>query len=429
MAEDYLIHKLANGIRLHFLKTEKFKTISLGLFIHGDLKPETAALNALLPSVLEKGCRAYPTYLTLQRELEGLYGAELSTDIIKSGERHIIAIGLEAAHDRFLGEGGDNFARSINIMGNVLGDPLLENGYFKESYVRQEKNQLVKDIKALVNDKAAYAMERCLAEMCSRENFGVYKLGRVEDYAELNPENLYEHYKKVLTQNPIDLYVIGDLDEEEIVEKASEAFSFYRGVNPEALNPAAIDFPVNGVRNIVDQLSVNQAKMVLGYRTYTPYDDPLHCPLLVYSGLLGGFPHSKLFMQVREEASLAYYIHTRLERHKGLMIIAAGINAGDYENTRRIIDLQLADMEEGRITDEELENTKSGLINQLLSRQDSPSQLISFHLDGVVGGRHYTFDQLIKGIEEVEREQISAVAKRLKLDTTYLLEPSKEEVS
>lgn len=428
MSEAYSIHYLPNGIRLLLLATKKFKTISLGLFVHQDLKSETVALNALLPSVLEQGCRKYPDYLTLQRKLENLYGSELSTDILKSGERHIIAFGLESAHDRFLGENGRLLKDTVSVLSAVVGDPLLNDGAFHKGYVNQEKNQLVKDIKALLNDKAAYAMERCLSEMCADEQFGIYKLGRIENYNNIDADMLYRHYRELLSESPIDLYVIGDLDEAEVLNTVTEAFTFPRNKSQVKLSPVDINRSVNGVRTIEEEMTVNQAKMVLGYRTYTGFDDLLHCPLLVYSGVLGGFPHSKLFMKVREEASLAYYIHTRLEKHKGLMVIAAGINAADYEKAREIINYQLEDMIEGRISTAELENTKRGLVNQLLSRQDSPTQLISFHLDGVVGSKIYTFEELIAGIEAVEINEIQEVAGRIMLDTAYLLKPRGSEV-
>jgi predicted Zn-dependent peptidase len=423
LVTEYWHHTLPNGIRLHFMPTQKFKTISIGLFIHQELKSEFAALNALLPAVLEKGCRLYPDYLTLQRRLENLFGADLSTDIIKSGERHTLAFTLEIAHDRFLGENGNLFNEGLGILSAVLTDPLLEKGAFSEKFVRQEKNQLVKDIKALLNDKATYATERCLSEMCGGERFGVFRLGKIEDYGKISSAGLYDYYRQLLARNPIDIYVVGDLEQQAVSEEIVGYFNFPREKKEVDLPQTELNNARAEVLSLEEQMAVNQAKLVLGYRTATGYKDELHCPLLVYSGILGGFPHSKLFMKVREEAGLAYYIHSRLERHKGLMLISAGINHEDYEQARAIIELQLSDMAGGKISDAELNNTKRGLINQLLSRQDSPGQLISFHLDGKIGGYNYSFEQLIKGIEAVGIKEIRAVAERIKLDTTFLLRP------
>jgi predicted Zn-dependent peptidase len=423
LQREYIMHTLPNGIRLFFLPTSKFKTISVGFFIHQELNSNLAALNALLTSVLEKGCRLYPEYLLLQRRLEQLYGAELATDIIKSGERHTLSFTLEMAHDRFIGQDSNVLADGLSILSSLITDPLLENQAFRAAYVKQEKNQLIKDIRALLNDKAAYASERCLALMCANERFGVYKLGRIEDYKTINPEDLYHYYQQVLANNPIDLYVVGDLAEEKLLEKVEAVFNFPRDGKQVVLPDTVLSQAPDQPQYFEEKMQVNQAKLVLGYRTTTGFRDDLFFPLMVYSGILGGFPHSKLFLKVREEAGLAYYINSRLERHKGLLLIAAGINYENFEQARIIIDRQLEDMTKGTISDAELDHTKRGLTNNLLSRQDSPSQLISFHLDGTIGGRNYTVTEVKEGIETVGREEIMAVAERIKLDTVYLLRP------
>ncbi len=423
MLADYSQHYLPNGIRLLFIPTKKFKTFSIGFFLHQELNQDVAALNALLPAVLEQGSRLYPDKLTLQRKLENLYGADLAADILKSGERHLQAYIFESAHDKYLGENGKLLQQGMSVLGSVLGDPLLVEGGFREDYVNQERIQLIKDIKALLNDKAAYAYERCMELMCADERFGTYKLGRIEDYDRIDAKGLYRYYREIFSSNPLDIYVIGDLHEQQVLQAAGEAFKFPRNAEPKTLPVTEIERPVEEVRHYEEEMSVNQAKMVLGFRTYTGYRDKQYCALLVYSGILGVFPHSKLFMKVREEAGLAYYVHSRLERHKGLMIISAGINSGDRQKAREIIERQLDDMAAGRISDAELANTKSGLVNRLRSQQDSPNQLISFLLDGSVGGKTYTVGELIDGIEAVGREEIKAVAEKIKLDTEYLLRP------
>jgi predicted Zn-dependent peptidase len=149
------------------------------------------------PLFLSREAGLYPEYLTLQRELEKLYGAELGTDIIKSGERHILAFTLETAHDQYLGSNGKLLQQGMGLLGSVVGDPLLVDGAFRQDYVTQEKSQLIKDIKALLNDKASYAMERCLSLMCADEPFGVFKLGRVEDYEAIESIGLYNYYREI----------------------------------------------------------------------------------------------------------------------------------------------------------------------------------------------------------------------------------------
>ena len=163
---------LPNGIRVKFIPANKFKTISIGFFLHQELREDLASMTALLPSVLERGSRSYPDRLTLRRKLEHLYGAELSTDIIKKGERHIISCSLDMVHGRYVGEEESLLQKGLSVLGSVMGEP-LEGGGFKNEYVAQEKDQLIKEIKGLINDKAHYALEKCFATMCAENVRGL----------------------------------------------------------------------------------------------------------------------------------------------------------------------------------------------------------------------------------------------------------------
>ncbi len=426
MASDNFITTLPNGIRLTFIPTAKFKTINMALFIHQELAAEKAALTALLPSVLERGSRLYPDNLSLRRALEELYGAVLSTDVHKKGERHLISCTLEMMHGKYVGEGEQMLRRGLSILGGIMGDPLVENGGFKEAYVTQEKEQLADMIRGLINDKALYAVEKCLQNMCANERFGVFKYGRLEDLAPIDPAILWRYYRGILSTNPVDLYIVGDLEVQEVEAAAGEAVRFHRGPHREGLPETEVYFEPQEVRFIEERMTVGQAKLVLGYRTNIAYSDPLYFALVMYSGILGGFPHSKLFLNVREKASLAYYAHSRLERHKGIMLIAAGIEGSNYEKARQIIEHQVEEMASGKISDIELENTRLGLINQLRAGEDSPYQFINWHLDGEVGGKQYTTAEMIRGIQEIGPEEIRAVAAKVRLDTAYLLQGEEE---
>lgn len=413
---------LANGIKLTFIPAVKFKTISLALFIHQELAAERATFTALLPSVLERGSRSYPDNLTLRRELEALYGSTLATDLLKKGERHLISCSLEMMHGKYVGEGDKMLRRGLSILGGIIGDPLVVGGGFKEEYVVQEKEQLEKTIKGLINNKSLYAVEKCVQSMCADERFGVFKYGRLEDLGQITPVSLWHYYREILSANPVELYVVGDLEAEQVEEAAREMITFSRGPQGNGLPKTEVYREPAEPSFVLEKMPVSQAKLVMGYRTNTAYDDLLYFALLLYNGILGGFPHSKLFLNVREKASLAYYAYSRLEKHKGLMIIAAGIEGGNYERAREIIEKQVEEMARGQISETELENSRRGLINQLRLQEDSPYQYINRHLDGKISGTRYSVEAMVKALESTGVDEIRAAAERVRLDTVYLLQ-------
>ena len=416
-----IINELSNGIRFFWLPTDKFKTVTVKMYIHQELKKELASKTALLPSVLKRGTQRYPDSIRLQRELESLYGAELSTDVGKKGERHLVEISLDMVHPGYLEE-KNYFRRGLDILKSLLSEPLVEEGGFRGAYVEQEKIQLEQEIKSLINNKTAYALERCIQEMCSQERYGIYKLGDTEELAPIEPQGLYNYSRELLGENPIDLYIVGLRDREEIEALVADTFSFSRKAMIREL-PSTEVYRDNGREVITREelMSVNQAQLVLGYRTNITFDDDLYYPLAFYNGILGVFPHSKLFQNVREKASLAYFVFSRLERHKGIMIIAAGIDPAHYRKSMEIIQAQTEAIARGDITREEMENTRIGFINQLRAQADNPNSLVNFYLDADIGGRQHSFDEVIEKLERVTPEEVVAAARKVKLDTVYFL--------
>ncbi len=411
---------LPGGMNLFVHRTNKFKTVLAQLVFHRALRREEVTATALFPAVLQRGSAGFPTRRLLAYRLEELYGSELAAEVVKKGERLLVSFSMELVNDRYLpGENG-LLGRCLEILSEVVARPLSEGGAFKAEYVSQEKEQHEKVIRGLVNDKAAYAMERCLQEMCAAEPFGVFKYGTLSELAKLEPENLYGFYRRFLAESPVDLHVCGEVDAAAVKELAGRIFSFPRSGTAEI--PATLVRKQDGeVRYVREEMDVNQGKLVLGFRTGIKYGDDNYFPLLMYNGILGGFPHSKLFLNVREKASLAYYAYSRLEKHKGLMVISSGIETGNYDKALEIINRQVECIAAGEVSEEEFANTWQGLRNQFLMEDDHQGLVVNRAIDGELAGLHKDTDGLLAGLAAVQPDDVVRVAREVKLDTVYFL--------
>ena len=417
---------LPANINIHLLPTPKFKTVLVTVLLQQVLEKQLAAETALIPAVLERGTGKYPSFRDLKIRLEELYGAELGADVIKKGERQILSFSMEVVNDKFAP--GENLLRQgLLILRDVISDPYLENGVFKWDYVYQEKEQLAKEIKGLINDKINYALERCIQEMCPAERFGVYRYGSIEELERVSAEGLYEYYRSLLKENPIDIFVVGEVDPKETFDLIQETFNFPRSGEPVQFPPVEVHNIPGEVRYHEEKLPVNQGKLTLGYRTNTSYRDEEYVPLMFYNGILGGFPHSKLFQNVREKASLAYYSFSRLEKHKGIQLIGSGIEVKNYQQALEIIQEQVELIRKGKITREEMENTRRALISMYKVVGDSPYNLVNFYMDGLIGEREEGIDYFISKIEDVSEDNVVEVAHRVHLDTVYFLRSQGEE--
>ncbi|KYO66670.1 EF-P 5-aminopentanol modification-associated protein YfmF [Thermovenabulum gondwanense] len=417
--ERFIKKRLDNGLNVYLYPTRKFKTLTFSLFIHRNLEKENATKNALLPFVLKRGTKSLPTARKLSRYLESLYGADLGADVVKKGERQIIQILLDVVNPDYLGQNGDFLDKCLEIFREMILDPYIEEGSFKKEYVDQEKDVLKRIIESLFNDKYNYAIERCLQEMCKDEPYSIYKYGSIDDLAGINEKNLYEYYLETIKTSPMDVFAVGDFDAETIWEKLNSLFKFQRSEIP--LKPVSVKKEILEERFVEEKQDVNQGKLSIGLRTNVKYGDEDFYALLVLNSILGGGPYSKLFQNVREKASLAYYAFSRLEKSKGIMLISSGIDFENLDKAVDIIKIQLEDIKKGNITDYEYESSLKDLINSLKQAKDSAPSIISLFLDGVINGIEENIDDYIDKITKVTKDDVVRVAQNIKLDTIYFL--------
>ncbi|MDI3310599.1 MAG: pitrilysin family protein [Thermoanaerobacterium sp.] len=408
---------LANGIKLYVNKLNKFKTVTINIYISNKLSDETAKF-ALLPSILRRGSYSFKTYKEITKHLEDLYGATFAFSVYKKGERQIAQFKLEIVDGTYLKE--DILEDSIKFISDILLNPLISNDGFEQTYVQQEKEKQKNLINSRINEKTKYAVERCIEEMCKDEDYSIYELGNVDDVDKIDEKNLYEYYKKAIKRLPIDIFVVGNVDVDKVKELFNKYFKIER-TSIDVIPDTPIFKKIDKVKYVEDRFDVTQGKLTLGYRTnVNPWEDQ-YFPLLVLSGVLGGGPFSKLFMNVRERESLAYYAQTRLERFKGLMLIMSGIEIANYKKALEIIQKQVEEIKSGNISDYEFDSAVKALITSFNSIKDSGTQLADFYLSQKLSHTNYSIDDFISKIKQVTKDDIVEVSKKLQLDTVYFM--------
>ncbi|PYI50446.1 EF-P 5-aminopentanol modification-associated protein YfmF [Paenibacillus flagellatus] len=414
-------------VRLHVLPTDQFKTYAISVYIGHPLSESDVTPVALTPFVLRRGTAKLPETKQFRERQDDLYGAGFGFDIYKRGDYQIVQFRMDMIHDDFVaGEGASMLEQALQFVGEAITDPVREEGAFRAKYVEAEKETLRKRIEAIVNDKIRYAAERCIEEMCKDEPYRLHPLGKVDDLAGITPQSLYATYEQWLASSPIDVYVVGNTSLAQVKPLIESAFRWSRtGTASYDRKPAHRE--VADVNTVVERLDVTQGKLNMGLRTYVTYADDDYPAMLMYNGILGGYPHSKLFLNVREKESLAYYASSRLDGHKGILTIQSGIEFANYEKALAIIKEQIGQMAEGAITELEMSQTKAMIRNQLRESQDSAFETISLDFNNQLSGVVRSAADLIEQVERIGVEDIRRVAGRVKLDTVYFLRDRKGE--
>lgn len=413
-------------MRIHVLPTKAFKTFAISLYAGVPLDESTVTPTALVPFVLRRGTASYPETTQFRERLEELYGAGFGFDIYKRGDYQIVQFRMDTINDSFVQSKESLLGESFAFLGEVLTRPLLEDGSFRASYVATERETVRKKLEAIVNDKIRYAAERCIEEMCRLEPYRLHPLGQRADLDTITPESLYQSYNSWLNGATLDLYVVGDTTPEEVEKLVIANFG---GAQHSESAPYTSDFTpvtVTEVRTVEEKLDVNQGKLNMGLRTSITYKDDRYASALMYNGILGGYPHSKLFVNVREKESLAYYASSRYDGHKGIGTIQAGIETQNYGKAVDIIRKQLDELKAGNISDLELSQTKAMIRNLLSEIQDSAFEMISYDFNRQISGKDRSAQELMDQVDHIGAEEVKAAADTFQLDTIYFL-TGKEE--
>lgn len=412
-----------DGISFYSVQSDKFKTVRIDIFMIHPLQKETVSFNALFPFVLRRGCNRCPTQLDLSQRLEELYGASIEAGVYKKGEIQIIHFSSGFVSDSYTAEKTNLFEEAGSLLLEVITDPVLEDGLFKKNYFEQEKENLIQRIRSRVNDKMQYAIQRCFEEMCAGEPYAMDEEGDEAGAAALTREGLMERYRAMLSESPVFVYISGNVREGE-VKRFSEKFSrLERKYKASLLPPQAVK-QVGEVKRVEEPMDVGQGQLCLGFRTQTEPNSPDYFPLAIYNGILGGGVQSKLFQNVREKESLAYTTFTRLEKFKGLLIAASGIEIGNREKAEKIIMEQLQAIRDGNISDLEMEATKKSYETGIKSMQDSQGAMVDFFLSQLLSGEQDTAEAFLDKLMKVEKQDVVRVSGKIALDTVYFLTSS-----
>ena len=418
---QYTEKEIKKGIKLHEIKTEKFKTNLIAVFLSIPIRREDVTKNSLLSAVIRRGSKNMPTLAQISQEMEEMYGASFDCGLDKTGDNHILKFYIETINDKFLPQNNENILkRSIDKLLEIVFNPLVENDAFKEEYVKQEKENIKRIIEGKADNKARYAFDRCIEEMYKDKPYGLYKYGYVEDLNSITAQSLYEYYKKMISECKIDIFVSGDINDATQIIEQNE--------NIEKLQQREPNYKINQIeskekvkeKEIKEEMDVVQGKIVIGLDLHLDNEEQKYSAMM-YNAILGGTANSKMFQEVREKASLAYSASSSYIRYKSNVFIKCGIEINNYDKAMEIIRKQLEDMKNGVFTDEDIENTKKGIISGIKSIDDEQDTEITYFFGQELTNSKTSLDQYIGNIEKVTKQDIIDIANSISVNTVYFL--------
>ena len=408
---------IKEGIKLHEIKTNKFKTNLISVFLTSKLSREDITKKALILTILRRGTNNLQSQEEINKKLEELYGASFDCGIDKLGDNHVLKFYIESLNEEYIYEKEDILNKSLNILFDIVFNPLVENAHFKEEYVNEEKNNVKLIIEGQKDNKSAYATQRCIEEMYKDKPYGLYKYGYIEDLDKIDSKNLYETYLELIKSCKIDIFVFVNFDDTKL-EKGIIENQLISKLEPRKIELLNEKDESNQKENVVkESMQISQGKLDIGLNVKSKNKNAVS----VYNAILGGGANSKLFQNVREKASLAYSAGSIYIKPKGKIIIKTGIEHKNYEKTLEIIKKQIEDMKNGKFTDEDIKNAKELIIASFKSMQDEQDSEISFYFGREIQRESVDIEKQIKDISDVTKENIVEAANSIEINTIFFL--------
>lgn len=411
--------ELFPSITLRCVHSDRFKQALLSVQFLRPMMRQEAALNALIPEILLRGCESAPDILKITAKLDELYGASVAGQVRRIGDYQSTGLICGFLEDRFALPGERVLEPMVAFLGELLLHPVQQGDGFCKKYVRAEKRNLISALEAQRNDKQNFVLQRLLRNMCRGDSFSVPRLGEIADVRGITPRSAFEHYRRILRESPIEIVYIGSAPSECLAALLRPIFAqLERSVCP--LPPQTAFVPGTPSRRSCE-MDVSQGKLAMGFVTPITYADRRFAAMHLLNAVFGGASTSKLFMQLRERQSLCYVIDSGYYGSKGMLIVHAGIDTIRFNDAKSGILEQLDACRAGDISDREIEMAKQAVLLNLRTIYDSPDAIENFFATATVSGLGRSVEELAEEIRAVTREDLVEAAKTLSFHSSFFL--------
>lgn len=408
--------KIADGVYFSSITDKRYKKNLILVAFSTQLSEDTATENVIVPVLLTKCNSKLPTYKAFNNKMSRLYASGIGGTAGRQYDLQTISFGAYYLDDIYALSGEKMTGIMTDILIDCLTSPVTENGVFSEKFVELEKKTVIDNIETAINDKRSYAIERAMKTICKGEPASVCSYGTVEKAKLITPDSAYKAYRRMLETMPCEIICTGCSDFEGVAEKFAAAFE--KAGRHDIENTTIALSPVKTqTEEVTERLTVNQSKLVLGFKSHSDDD----AALVLLQKIFGGTTSSKLFRNVREKMSLCYYCSAARNDLKGIMLVNSGVENENIEKTKEAVIDQLEEIKNGNFTNEDINFAEMAIKNDFKSVADSAGNVSNWYFDCIRKNDIVTPEEKLGRYLGVSKERIIAAAKSMVLDSVYVL--------
>ena len=407
-----------DSYKIHTIKTDKFKNCSMEIMFRNNLIKEEITENNMLVDMLMHSSKKYPKRRDIAIELENLYSSSVRGFSTRLGNSIMLSFVLDFLNPRYCDEG--YLEEVISLPFELLLNPNVDNLEFNRRSFNIIKNRIKSDIESLKENASRYAFRRSLTLMDKDSPSSYYMTGYLSDLENITPSSLVDTYHRMLNDYICDIYIIGNLDMDKVVQLIKDKFKI-KTIKDYKVNLYVDNKKKKKNLDICETGNYEQDSLVMIYNLDNLNKKERDYVIQLYNIILGsGGLTSKLYKYLREENSLCYIVSSMYQKYDGLLLIYSGIDKKDKNKCLKLINKALQEMINGDFTDEELDNAKKAVISSIKMSEDTNGGIINNYLFNELDNLPL-YDERVKEFKKISKKDVIEVAKKVKLNTIYLL--------
>lgn len=418
----YKLHK--NGsYNIHTIKTDKFKTIRMEIIFRNNLNKETIAERTALFEMLTENSAMYKTKRDLILKEEELYNAILYAESTKLGSEIISSLNLEFLNPIHTED--DYLSDAIKLPFDLLFKPNIKDEHFNEDTLEVIKLRMLSELSSINEDPKKKSIVSALKSMDDTSASSTNIIGTEESINALTTASIYKEYEYILAHDYVDIFIIGDINEDEVVNLINK-YANFRTIKNHELTLFVNNKSRKKVLKVHDKSEYAQSQIVYIYNTINLTEHERKYIMQIYNMILGGGSlETKLSQNLRNKNSLCYNVQSIYNKYDNLLIITTSVDAGNIEQSKKLIEASVNEMLKNP-TKEELMHAIYSSLSSINMALDYPNRIVANYLFNYMA----ELDPIDVRIDEYKRvtlEEVKRVGKKVKLNTIYVLEGESHE--
>jgi predicted Zn-dependent peptidase len=403
--------RIHENLNLCILKTGKFKDISFSFRFLSKTSEKDATVRALIASMASDRNEKAVTKVDMTRLSDQMYGSYVDVRNTGFGSAICTEFKTKVLNGKYVNQPVilEGF---MEWMFDMIRYPLINDETLKEA----KKNTRSILIRSMDNPMQ-FAMKKAFETAGKGYPLSVNIQGSIDILDAISVEDCKATLLDMIENIRLDIFVVGDVDENDIIDKIKSSFLYRKRDNVQTM------YRIESLAFQSVELSrkMDQSNLILIYNPQVIPTDVDYWPLRVAMTAFGQLPSSLCFTEIREKRSLCYTIGAQMITFDGVGFVYTGIDANQADTVENLVDIQIDAVRSGQLSDSLIDASKKMMINSIRQIDDDASAIINYYYQIFLIGRYTDKEQIIADISAVTSEEMKDAFAKMTKVTRFLL--------